>query len=172
MYGTTCMSSSTVHRWHRLFQEGRIRVEDEECRERLCDSIKPCIHERTKWFANRSWMVCEPNESMCGWDCEPALCRPRMICIPFTANRNLLVFCTNTKRTGCVGCPFHALGVLCSPQVRKKLINHAPNMSRMRTAQRISDALAYTRFYRREHCHCSLTTRTRPSFNSCTVVFF
>ncbi len=63
-----------------------------------------------------------PNQ-MCEWDCKPALCRLRMVCITFAENRNLSVFCTNTKRTGCAGCPFRAPGVLCSPQVRGKLIN-------------------------------------------------
>ncbi len=38
-------------------------------------------------------------------------------------------------------------GVLCSPQVRGKLINRAPLTRRMRTAQRVSSALVYTRFY-------------------------
>ncbi len=44
-------------------------------------------------------------------------------------------FCTNTKRTGCARCPFHALGVLCSLQVREKLINRAPLTRHTRTAQ-------------------------------------
>ncbi len=55
-------------------------------------------------------------------------------------------FCSNTKRTGCAGCPFLPPGVLCSPQVRRKLINGVPNTHRMRTAQRVSSALVYTRF--------------------------
>ncbi len=63
---------------------------------------------------------------MCGRDCKPALHHPRMARIPFPANRNLSVFCANTKKTGCAGCPFHAPDVLCSPKVRKKLINRAP----------------------------------------------
>ncbi len=54
------------------------------------------------------------------------------------------VFAGNTKITGCVGCPFHALGVLCSPQVCAKLINRAPLMYWTQTAQRVSDALVYT----------------------------
>ncbi len=44
-----------------------------------------------------------------------------MVRIPFAMNQNLSVFYTNTKRTGWAGCPFHALGVLHSPQVRGKL---------------------------------------------------
>ncbi len=40
-----------------------------------------------------------------------------------------------------------APGVLCSPQVRGKLINRAPNKCRTRTAQRISGALMYTKLY-------------------------
>ncbi len=42
------------------------------------------------------------------------------VCIPFPANQNLSVFCTNTKRTGCAGRPFHAPDILCSPQFRGK----------------------------------------------------
>ncbi len=63
-----------------------------------------------------------------------------------SGDQNLSVFCVNTKRTGYAGCPFHTPGVLCPPQVRGKLINHAPNTRRMQTAQRVSDALVYTRF--------------------------
>ncbi len=37
-----------------------------------------------------------------------------------------VVFFANTKRTGCAGCPSHAPSVLCSPQVRRKLMNCAP----------------------------------------------
>ncbi len=91
-------------------------------------------------------IVYEPNARICGWDCKPVLHHPRTVCIPFAVNQNLLVFCMNTKRTGCAGCPFHAPGVLCSPQVCVKLINHAPNTSCIRTAQCISGALVYTRF--------------------------
>ncbi len=39
--------------------------------------LKPCIHEHAEWFENRSQMVREPNVRTCGWDCEPALCRPQ-----------------------------------------------------------------------------------------------
>ncbi len=88
----------------------------------------------------------EPNVRMCGQDCEPVLRHSRMARIPFIANRNLLVCCANTKRTGCDGCPFHALSVLCSSHVRGKLINRTPLMRRMRTEWCISSALMYTRF--------------------------
>ncbi len=80
--------------------------------------------------------ICEPNVRMCGWDCGPVLRHLRTVHIPFAANWNLLVFCANTKRTGCAGCPFHAPGVLCSPQDCGKLINCAPLMHRMRTARK------------------------------------
>ncbi len=99
--------------------------------------------------ASYTWarqMVREPNARMCGRDCEPALRHLRTVRIPFSANRNLSVFCTNTKRTRCAGCPFYELGVLCSPQVHGKLINRVPNMCRMRMAQHVSGALMYTRF--------------------------
>ncbi len=39
----------------------------------------------------------------------------------------------------------HALSVLCSSQVRGKLINHISLMRRTRTAQRVSGALVYTK---------------------------
>ncbi len=54
-------------------------------------------------------------------------------------------FCTNTKKTGCAECPFHAPGILCLPQVHRKLINRAPLTCRMRTVQRISGAFVYTK---------------------------
>ncbi len=72
-------------------------------------------------------MVRKPNAHMCGWDCKPVPSHLRMVRIPFTVIWNLSVFCANTMRTGCAGRPFHALGALCSPQVRGKLINHPPH---------------------------------------------
>ncbi len=62
-------------------------------------------------------------------------------------------FCANTKRTGCARCPFRAPGVLCSPQVRKKLINRAPLIRRMRTAQLVCGALVYTKL-NMHHIYC------------------
>ncbi len=102
--------------------------------------IKPRLHEHAEWFANR-----EPNAHMCGRDCEPVLGYLQTVRIPFAVNQNLLVFCANTKRTGCTGYPFHAPGFLCSPQVCGKLIHCAPLMRHMRTAQRISGAFVYTK---------------------------
>ncbi len=110
------------------------------------NTIKPRIHERAKWFANHWRMVHKRNACMCGWNFEPALYHLRTVCIPFFANQNLSVFCANTKRTGCVGCPFYAPGVLCSPQVCRKLINHMPNTRRMRMTQLVSGTLVYTKF--------------------------
>ncbi len=91
-------------------------------------------------------MVREPNARMCGRDCELALRPMRMVRVPFATNQNLSVFCANTKKTGFAGCPFHAPGVLCSPQVRGKLTNGAPNTCGTWTAQRVSGTLVYTRF--------------------------
>ncbi len=82
-------------------------------------------------------MVCEPNTRMCGQDCKLAPCCLRMIHIPVAAKPKFVSFLREHKETGCVGCPFLALGVLCSPQVRGKLINC------MRTAQHVSGALIY-----------------------------
>ncbi len=45
----------------------------------------------------------------------------------------------------CTGCPSHAPGVLCSPQVCEKLINRTPLMHRMQMAQRVSSTLVYTK---------------------------
>ncbi len=92
-------------------------------------------------------MVREQNARMYRWDCEPVLRRPRTVCMPFTEYQNLLIFCVNTKRTGFIGCPFHAPGVLSMPQVRGKLINHTPLTHRRWTAQRVSGALVYTKLY-------------------------
>ncbi len=75
----------------------------------------------------------EPNARMCGWDCEPALRHPQTVCIPFAANQNLSVFCMNTKRIGCIGCPLLAPGVLCSHQVCVKLINRASSANCLQT---------------------------------------
>ncbi len=91
-------------------------------------------------------IICAPNARMCGWDCKPVLHHPQTIRILFAVNQNLLVSCANTKRTGCARCPFHTPGVLYSPQIHGKLSNHAPNTRRMRTAQRVSGVLVYTRF--------------------------
>ncbi len=77
---------------------------------------------------------------------KPALRHLWMVRIPFGVNQNLSSFCMNTKRTGCARYPFYAPGVLCSPQVSRKLINRAPDMCRMRTAQHINGMLVYTRF--------------------------
>ncbi len=108
-------------------------------------TVKPRIHEHTKWFANCSQTVCEPNGRMCGRYCKSALRHPPMVCIPFAKNQNLSVFCPNTKRTGCAGCPFHAPGVPCSPEVHRKLINCAPLTCCTWMAQRISSTLVYTK---------------------------
>ncbi len=100
-------------------------------------------------------MVREPNVRMCRWDCKPA------VRIPFAVNQNMLIFCANT-RTGCAGCPLHAPGVLCSPQVCGKLINHTPIMCCMRTVQRVSGALVYTKLYIAHNTTCILLHTTSP----------
>ncbi len=112
-----------------------------------CVILKPHIHMCAEWFANHLRTVCEPNARMCAHDCEPALCHLWTVRIPFAENQNLSVFCTNRKRTRCSGCTFHAPGVLCSPQVRRKLINRAPLMRRIRMTQRVSGTLVYTKLY-------------------------
>ncbi len=74
-------------------------------------------------YTRARWMVREPNASMCGRDCETALCCLWMVRILFAKNQNLSVFCANTENW----MRLHALGVLCSPQVHRKLINSAPH---------------------------------------------
>ncbi len=104
--------------------------------------LKPRIHERIKWLANHS-------QTKCAY-----VWTGLRTCAALSANGSHTVcrvpkfvgFCGNTKRTGCVGCPFRAPGVLCSPQVHGKLINRTPNMRRTRTLQYVSGALMYTRF--------------------------
>ncbi len=104
----------------------------------------------------RSQTVRKPNARTCGWDCEPALHCLQMVRTLFAANRNLSVFCVNTKRTGSTRCPFHAPGILCLPQVREKLINGPSNTCRMWMVQRLSGALVYTRFNMPYFCGSSL----------------
>ncbi len=127
-----------------------------------------CVHAKNwqilvcgEWYANHSQTAQHrftvPSTHMSIWFANclrtirrtcvyEAHCSQRTVRIPFSANQNFSVFCTNTKRTGCAGGPFHAPGVLCSPQVHRKLINHAPNTSHTQTVQCISGALMYTRF--------------------------
>ncbi len=98
-------------------------------------------------FANQMRVCVDENANLrCAIHKRFAYCSLQTIPIPFSTNRNLSVFCVNTKRTGCVGCPFHAPRVLCSPQVRRKLINRTPDTHRMQTAQCASGALVYTTF--------------------------
>ncbi len=105
--------------------------------------VKPRIYEHAEWFAKHSRLVREWNARMCGRDCKPVLSHPRMVRILFATNRNLSVFCMNIKKTVCVSCLFYAPGVLCSPQVRGKVINRAPLTLRMRTVQCVSSTLVY-----------------------------
>ncbi len=118
-----------------------------------CASLVPEDKIVTKASYTRACrMVRKPNACMCGWDCKPALRRPRMVRIPF-AEPKLVGFLHEHKENWmcrvsfpCTRCPFHAPGVLCSPQVYGNLINHAPNTCRMRTVQHVSRALVYTTF--------------------------
>ncbi len=49
-------------------------------------------------------------------------------------------------------CPFHAPGVLCSPQVYGKLINPVPLMCGAQMAQRVNGVLVYIQSYIRVSC--------------------
>ncbi len=73
---------------------------------------------RTKWFTNRLRMVRESNARMCGWDCEPLRRHPQ-----HSPRTVIYRFFVQTQRE------LDAPGGLCSPQVRKKLINHTPSMN-------------------------------------------
>ncbi len=118
---------------------GTIRLEKFHTKTVLIPSfLKLRIHECAEWFVNCSRTIRKPNARMCGWNCESAQPHLWIVRILSTTNWNLLDFCVNTKRTGCAGCPFHAPGILYSPQVRRKLINRASLTSHKRTAQHVS----------------------------------
>ncbi len=70
--------------------------------------------------------TCELNVHMYGWDCEYVLSRLQTVCIQFTTNRNLSVFCANIDEIWCIS-------VLCSPQAHEKLIYHAPSVNCLQT---------------------------------------
>ncbi len=100
-------------------------------------TLKPRIHEHAEWFANQMRVYVDGTTNL--------LLHLQMVRIPFAANRNLPVFCANARRTGCAVCPFHAPGVLCSPQVCGKLINRTLLTRHTRTKQCVSGALVYTK---------------------------
>ncbi len=110
-------------------------------------------------------MVRELNACMCRRDCEPLLRHLRTVHISFAVNQNLSVFCANTKRTGNARCPFHAPGVLYSPQVRRKLINSAPLTRCTQTAQHISGVFVYTKLYNVQKWQATFTLEQLSIFN-------
>ncbi len=79
-------------------------------------SLTHRILKCTECFANQMHVCMDGTASLHCTACE-------RFAYPFPANQNLSVFCANTKITGYAECSFHVPGVLCSPQVRGKLIN-------------------------------------------------
>ncbi len=87
--------------------------------------------------------------------------------------RKFVSLCANTKRTGCAECPFHAPGVLCSPQVRGKLINRAPLMRRMRTAQCVCGTVRMRRSAYAAQCVCGALVYTKlNTYRKIVQIFF
>ncbi len=105
------------------------------CKKRQTKKWKKCYASYTR--ARR--MVREPNVRMCEWDCELCCTIPKQFAYR-SPQMEICRFFAQTQRE------LDAPGVLCSPQICGKLINHAPNRHRMRMEQCISRALVYTRF--------------------------
>ncbi len=107
-------------------------------------SLKPRIYERAKWFG-------EPLVNGLPSKCLYMWMELQTYSVPSTNGSH-----TVRRKPKFVGflCEheenwirLHALGTLCSPQVRGKLINRPPLTCRMRTVQRVSGALVYTKLY-------------------------
>ncbi len=72
----------------------------------------------------------------------------------------------------CTGCPFHALSVLYSSQVREKLINRALLTQCTRTAQSVSGALVCTKLNELGNCEKHITVELRRKCEElCTYGF-
>ncbi len=82
-------------------------------------SFKHRMHERVEWFANQM-RICV--DGIVNLRC--AIRKQFTYHLPQT--KICRFFYVNIRTEG-AKCPFHALGVLCSPQVRGKLINYVPN---------------------------------------------
>ncbi len=97
------------------------------------------------------------------------------ICEQFTYHLPRTKICyffgANTKKTGCARCPFHAPGVLCSPQVRGKLINRAPNAHHTRMTQHVSGTLVYTKFYTSKPTLRDTTVLLSSDWSKITFIF-
>ncbi len=97
-------------------------------------SLKPRIHERVEWFANQMRVCVDVTANMRCTICErfayhslwPAICR----------------FLEQTQRE--LDAP-PCIGIVCSHQVREKLINCAPLTRCTQKAQCVSGALVYTK---------------------------
>ncbi len=97
--------------------------------------LKPRIHEHAKWFANQMH-VCVGL---------------RTCAAPFTNSLHTIrrepKFVSFLREHKENWMTIHAPGVLCSPQVHRKLINRASLKRRKWTAQRLSGALMYNKLY-------------------------
>ncbi len=107
-------------------------------------SVKARIRKRVEWFVNQM-RVCVDGTQTCtapyANGSHTVHCETKFVVFLRKHKENWMHWVSFP----CAGCPFHAPVVLCSPQVRKKLITRAPLTRHMGTVQRISGALMYTK---------------------------
>ncbi len=112
-------------------------------------SVEPCIHERAEWFANQMRMCVNGTANL-----RCAICKRVAY---HSARTKICRFFARTQRE------LDAPGVLCSPQVRGKLINRAPNMCHKRMAQctRVYKGLSCSHYTQSssKYCQCYCVTR-------------
>ncbi len=89
-------------------------------------NIQTRIHECAEWFANPHKRFA--NQMRVCVDGTANLCCPVRKWLPYHSPQSKICWLT-----GCAVCSFHALDVLFSSQVRRKLINRAPLTRRTRT---------------------------------------
>ncbi len=111
-----------------------------------------CLHRKAS-YTRAHQMVCKPlangSQTKClyVWDRTVNLCYAIRKRFAYHSSRTEIYrFFARTRRE------LDALGVLCLPQVRRKLINHTPLMRCMRTAQRVRGALVYTKLNGAPRC--------------------
>ncbi len=94
-------------------------------------------------------MVRESFANKCAYVCRLWTCSAPFANGSHTIHRvpKFVSFLREHKENWMHRCFFHAPGILCSSQVRRKLINGAPNTRCMQTTQRVSGALLYTNPY-------------------------
>ncbi len=93
-------------------------------------NVKPRIHKRAEWFANQMRLCVDRTANL--------LCAIHKRFAYHSPQTEICWFFAQTQRE------LDASGVLCLPQVHRKLINHTPLTRRMQTVQRVSGVLVYT----------------------------